>query len=179
MNYQDVIDFWFEKLTPEEWYKKDEILDLKIVENFIALHESAVNGELYSWREDPMGRLAEILIVDQFSRNIYRGEPKAFLYDPVALILAEEAVALEEVHELPPHYKQFVYMPFMHSESKAIHEVAVDLFSEPGLESSLDYEYRHKKIIDQFGRYPHRNKILGRTSTPEEETFLRENPIGF
>lgn len=179
MEYKDVINFWFEELSPEDWYKKDEIFDLKMVEKFIAVHEKAVNGELYPWRETAEGRLAEILILDQFSRNIYRGEAKAFQYDPIALVLAEEAIEHEEINQLSPTQKQFIYMPFMHSESKVIHEKAVDLFSEPGLESGLDYEFRHKKIIDKFGRYPHRNQILGRTNTPAEEQFLRENPTGF
>ncbi len=179
MNYQDVIDFWFEKLTPNEWYKKDEILDLKMVETFIALHDNAIKGELFEWRRTPMGRLAEILIIDQFSRNIYRDDPKAFMYDSMALVLSQEAINANIAQELSPLHRQFLYMPFMHSESKTIHEKAVKLFSEPGLEHNLDYEYRHKKVIDRFGRYPHRNKILGRTSTTEELTFLVENPEGF
>lgn len=179
MNYNDVIDFWFQRLTPNEWYKKDEILDLKMVEKFIALHDSAIKGELYSWRTNPMGRLAEILIIDQFSRNIYRGEGKAYQYDSMALVLAQEAITNHHANELNPLYKQFIYMPFMHSESKLIHQEAVKYFSEPGLEHNLEYEYQHKKIIDQFGRYPHRNKVLGRPSTAEEEDFLKNNPVGF
>ncbi len=179
MNYKDVIDFWFEKLTPNEWYKKDEILDLKMVETFIALHDSASKGELYTWRSSPMGRLAEILVLDQFSRNIYRGEAKAYQFDSIALVLAQEAIESHHAKELHPLFKQFIYMPFMHSESKIIHQKAVELFSEPGLDHNLDYEYQHKKIIDQFGRYPHRNSILGRTSSAEEEVFLKNNPVGF
>lgn len=179
MNYQDVLDFWFDSLTPNEWYRKDEILDLKMVEKFIALHDSAIKGELFSWRNTSPGRLAEILIIDQFSRNIYRGDPKAYQHDSMALVLAQEALYGGHAEVLEPHYRQFIYMPFMHSESKIIHEEAIRLFSQPGFEHNLSYEIDHKKIIDQFGRYPHRNKILGRQSTAEEEAFLVDNPNGF
>lgn len=179
MQYNDIIDFWFEKLTPNEWYKKNDQLDLAMVEKFIAVHDCAVKGELAHWRTSIMGRLAEILLIDQFSRNIYRDEPKAYLYDSMALVLAQEAIDNHQAKELDPIYKQFIYMPFMHSESRVIHELAIKYFSEPGMEYNLEYEIAHKKIIDRFGRYPHRNRILGRVSTPEEEEFLRENPVGF
>lgn len=174
MNYQDVIDFWFEELTPAQRFEKDENIDLKMTERFIALHSSVVAGEYSSWRSEPMGRLAEILVIDQFSRNIYRDDPKSFIYDPMALALAQEAVRGEFNKKMEAKYKQFLYMPYMHSESNMIHNSAMLLFSEPGLEESFDFELKHKSIIERFGRYPYRNSILGRTSTPEEIEFLKQ-----
>lgn len=172
MNYQTVLEFWFEQLTPTERFKKDEMLDLKMVEKFIAIHAQAISGELYQWRDDPYGRLAEIIIIDQFSRNIYRDDAKAYNSDSMSLVLAQEAIYGNHHKSFEDVHKTFLYMPFMHSESKIIHEVALKLFSEPGLEESLVYEVERKKIIDQFGRFPERNKILGRINTPEEEIYL-------
>ncbi len=174
MTYNDVLNFWFQQLTPEQHFIKNDSLDLKMVEKFIIIHSEAVAGELSGWRDEPEGRLAEIILIDQFSRNIYRDEPKAYTNDSMALALAQEAIRLGIQKNFSADYKQFLYMPFMHSESKVIHETAVKLFSEPGLESSLPYEIEHKKIIDQFGRYPERNAILGRTNTPEENDYLLE-----
>jgi uncharacterized protein (DUF924 family) len=172
--YHDVLKFWFEEITPNDWYVKDENLDLKMTERFIALHSAVVAGECSNWRVDPEGRLAEILVIDQFSRNIYREDPKSFIYDPMALALAQEAIRGNHHKNFNSFYRQFLYMPFMHSESQYIHNTAMLLFSEPGLEDSFKYELQHKEIIDRFGRYPHRNKILGRTSSPEEELFIEK-----
>lgn len=118
-------------------------------------------------------RLAEILVLDQFSRNIYREDPRAFACDPLALALAQEAVALGADQDLEMVQRTFMCLPYMHSESALIHTLAVSLFSQPGLEDNLAFELRHKAIIDRFGRYPHRNAILGCTSTPEEIAFLK------
>lgn len=174
MTFNDVLEFWFDQLTPEQHFIKNDTLDLKMVERFIVIHSQAIAGELSSWRESPEGRLAEIILIDQFSRNIYRDDPKAYANDSVALVLSQEAIRLGIQKNFSSDYKQFLYMPFMHSESKVIHETALKLFSEPGLESSLPYEIDHKKIIDRFGRYPERNAILGRTNTPEENEYLLE-----
>lgn len=172
--YHDVLKFWFEELSPKDWYAQDENLDLKMTERFIALHSSVVAGECSSWRVDPEGRLAEVLVIDQFSRNIYREDPKSFIYDPMALVLAQEAIRGDFHKSFNSSYLQFLYMPFMHSESKYIHNTAMLLFSEPGLEEAFKYELQHKEIIEKFGRYPHRNKILNRTSTAEEIEFLKQ-----
>jgi uncharacterized protein (DUF924 family) len=175
MQYTDVLDFWFNQLSPKEWFETSDSLDLKMVEKFIVIHSQAVAGELAHWRKEPAGRLAEIILIDQFSRNIYRDDPKAYTNDGMALVLAQEAISGNYHQILTPEEKQFLYMPFMHSESKVIHEEAMKLFSEPGLENNLKYERDHKAIIERFGRYPERNKILGRTNTPEEEKYLMEN----
>lgn len=177
--YRQVINFWFGEIEPSAWWKKDETFDALLVERYAGLHKQARNCELYGWRKAPEGRLAEIIILDQFSRNMFRDTPLAFATDSMSLALAQEAVALGADKPLSPVQRSFLYMPYMHSESLAIHEVAVELFRKNGIESNLDFEFRHKKIIEQFGRYPHRNKILGRESTPEELSFLSKPGSGF
>lgn len=174
MNYKDVLNFWFEEITSDEWFNKSDALDLKMVEKFIVIHSQAVAGELAFWRNEPLGRLAEIILIDQFSRNIYRDDPKAYASDGMALVLAQETIRGNHHQNFEIRHKQFLYMPFMHSESKVIHESAVKLFSEYGLENNLKYEMEHKSLIDRFGRYPERNKILGRLNTPDEEIYLMD-----
>jgi uncharacterized protein (DUF924 family) len=142
------------------------------VEKFIIIHSQAISGELYHWRKDPLGRLAEIIIIDQFSRSIYRDDPKAYASDAMALALAQETISGEYHLDFKSLYKQFLYMPFIHSESKLIHQNAEKYFTEVGLEECLKFELEHRSTINQFGRFPERNKILGRMSTPEEETYL-------
>ncbi len=118
-------------------------------------------------------------MIDQFSRNLHRQSALAFAWDPLALALAQEAVALGVDGQLPVERRAFLYLPYMHSESHVIHEQAVALYSQEGLENNLDFEHRHKAIIDRFGRYPHRNAALGRKSTPEEVAFLAEPGSSF
>jgi uncharacterized protein (DUF924 family) len=173
MNHQQVIDFWFAEIDPRQWWRQDAEFDRHIAERFGDVHAQAVQCELYTWRRQPFGRLAEVIVLDQFSRNIYRGTARAFAADPQALALAQEAVAAQAATALESHYRAFLYMPYMHSESRQIHRLAVELFSEAGLGANLDFELRHKAIIDRFGRYPHRNAMLGRTSNAEETEFLK------
>jgi len=125
------------------------------------------------------GRLAEIIVLDQFSRNIYRGTARAFAQDSLALALAQEAISQDLDKQLSPEQRSFLYMPFMHSESKLIHEFALKLFQRLGNQANLEYEIKHKIIIDRFGRYPHRNQILGRESTEEELSFLTQPDSSF
>lgn len=168
-----VLDFWFNECSDKDWWVKDPQFDSFITDKFGALHRSSYRGELYHWRKTPEGRLAEIIILDQFSRNIYRDTPKAFMTDGMALILAQEMVFQNEAVKLEARMRSFAYMPYMHSESKIIHLDAVKLFSDPVFTSAqLDYELKHKAIIDRFDRYPHRNAILDRKSTNEEVMFL-------
>lgn len=174
-----VLDFWFKELTPKQWFTKDEELDLVITKKFLSIHTQASQCELNHWRETIEGRLAEIIVLDQFSRNIYRDTPQAFAQDNLALALAQEAIASGEDNSLSDQQKAFLYMPFMHSESLTIHEQAVELFNKPGLETNLEFELKHKVIIEQFGRYPHRNNILGRTSTKQELDFLTQPNSSF
>ena len=169
-----VIKFWFEETDPKFWWKKDADFDQLIDERFEIAHHMATQGALASWRETPLGRLAEIIVLDQFSRNLYRDSPLAFACDEQALALAQEAIQTGADLELEIKQKAFLYLPFMHSESREAHETALTLFNAPGLESNYDFELKHKLIIDRFGRYPHRNEILGRESTQEEIEFLKQ-----
>ena len=174
-----VLGFWFEEIKPAQWWSADPAFDQTVRNRFGAVHLAASRGELSSWRSRPEGRLAEVIVLDQFSRNMHRGTPLAFASDPVALVLAQEAVAGGHDDALVPDQRVFLYMPFMHSESPVVHETAVALFQRSGLQSNLDFELRHKAIIDRFGRYPHRNAILGRKSTEAELQFLKEPGSSF
>ena len=174
-----VLDFWFNELDDARRFAKDPALDAAIGKRFGATLQAAIRGELDAWRETPDGRLAEIIVLDQFSRNVWRDTPRAFLQDPQALCLAQAFVRTGLDRSLSPAQRAFAYMPYMHSESRLIHEQAVVLFSQPGLEGSLAFERRHQAIIERFGRYPHRNAILGRVSTPEEIAFLAEPGSSF
>ncbi len=176
---ESVLQFWFQEIASAQWWKADPDLDRLIAERFGNLHGRAARAELFEWRADPAGRLAEVIVLDQFSRNIYRGSPRAFETDVVALALAQAAVAAQADLALPPEERVFLYMPYMHSESPLIHEVGERLFSERTPKHNHDFERRHKAIIDRFGRYPHRNAALGRESTPEEVAFLAEPGSSF
>jgi uncharacterized protein (DUF924 family) len=174
MLHTDVIHFWFEELQPAQWWKKDPEFDRRLAARFAALHRAACLGELERWRDTAEGRLAEIVVLDQFSRNIYRDQPQSFGQDGMALALAQEAVRCGDDMKLPPQQRVFLYMPYMHSESAAVHERALALFESLGIEENLHFELRHKEIIDRFGRYPHRNAVLGRESTEAERAFLAQ-----
>jgi len=175
----DVLRFWFDELTEQDWWRKDPALDRRIADRFGTTLAAAARCELYPWRTSARGRLAEVIVLDQFSRNIHRDSAAAFANDPLALALAQEAVARGCDQELPAAQRAFLYLPYMHSESPLIHEQALHLFAAPGLEHNLDFEHRHKGIIDRFGRYPHRNALLGRASTPAELEFLQQPGSSF
>ena len=179
MQPHPILHFWFTELTPKQHYAKDAALDEAIRTRFGATLEAAARCELFAWRATPEGRLAEVLVLDQFSRNVYRDSPQAFAQDALALALAQELVASGQDLSLPLAQRSFAYMPYMHSESALVHAQAAVLFAKPGMEDTLRFELRHKEIIDRFGRYPHRNALLGRESTPEELAFLNEPGSGF
>lgn len=179
MEYKKVLDFWFEECTENDRFNGGERVDLLITERFYDLHTKVAAGELWQWRATPEGSLAEIIVLDQFSRNLYRGKPEAFVFDGQALMLAQVAIEKGFDTELSDQERLFIYMPFMHSESRVIHKEAISLFTTLGNEGSLKYEHIHKEIIDQFGRYPHRNKQLGRQNTPEEEAYLHDTEYSF
>lgn len=169
----EVLQFWFQTLTPPMWWRADSALDERIRERFADLLKAAAAGELFDWRIEAHGRLAEIIVLDQFSRNIHRDTPGAFAQDPMALALAQEAVAGGHLASLSLIERAFLLLPYMHSESKRIHVEAERLYREHAPEDNYQFELKHKVIIDRFGRYPHRNPILGRPSTPEEIEFLK------
>lgn len=176
---EDVLRFWFEEIQPAQWWKADPDFDALVRARFAPLHAAAVAAELHPWRRTPAGRLAEVIVLDQFSRNLHRGTPGAFAADGMALALAQEAVAAGADQALPVAQRAFLYMPYMHSESRAIHALAEVLFSVPGLESNHAAGLRHRAIVERFGRYPHRNAILGRVSTAEELAFLQQPGSSF
>jgi uncharacterized protein (DUF924 family) len=175
-NPQQVLHFWFQELGERQWFVADAGVDAAISEGFTDLHAQAVAGELFDWRRDVFGRLAEIIVLDQFSRNLFRDTARAFASDATALVLAQECVLQGMDEQLDSSQRGFLYMPFMHSESALMHELAVTLFAQPGMAANYDFELKHKAIIDQFGRYPHRNVVLGRESSDAELNFLDENP---
>lgn len=177
--YQQIISFWFDEIDSALWWKKDDKFDALLVQRFADVYARVTRCELFEWRKQPEGRLAEVIVLDQFSRNMFRGTAGAFAQDTMALTLAQEAVACGADQMLKTQQRCFLYMPFMHSESLQIHEIAVELFNHEGMQNNLDFELKHKRIIEKFGRYPHRNKILGRTSTSEEVEFLTEPGSSF
>lgn len=179
MDYTLVYNFWFNELTPKQWFEKSNTLDQDIKNRFLKLHEISVQKGLEEWQKTPKGALSEVILLDQFSRNIFRETKESFEYDDLALKLARESISKKQDLELTKVERSFLYMPFMHSESLSVHEEAVILFDLPGLEDNLKFELMHKKIIEKFGRYPHRNKILGRESTPEEIEFLNTKGSSF
>jgi len=172
--HQTIIKFWFEEIDQSLWWAKDEEFDQLIIKRFSSLHAKAIRCELFDWRQSAEGRLAEIIVLDQFSRNMFRDSPLSFVYDPLVLALAQEAISVGADKVLSPVQRSFLYVPFMHSESLKIHDVAMDLYKNNGIQANLDFEIKHLQIIKRFGRYPHRNKVLDRVSTAEEILFLQQ-----
>ena len=177
-DHQHILNFWFRDITPKSWWTKDDAFDERIKREFGAIHQAASRCELAAWRETAGGRLAEIIILDQFSRNMFRGQAAAFAQDSLALALTQEALRQETEKALNENERPFLLMPYMHSESQIIHRQAIEVFTKwaPG---NLDFEHKHKAIIDRFGRYPHRNEALGRSSTKEELEFLQQPGSSF
>lgn len=175
----DVLDFWFKEITPAQWWQADPAFDRLIGTRFLLVLQRAAQGELCGWRATPLGRLAEIIVLDQFSRNVWRSTPQAFAQDAMALVLSQEAVHADALTVLAADQRAFLLMPYMHSESRLIHRAAETLFREHTPANNYDFELKHKAIIDRFGRYPHRNAILGRTSSPAELEFLTQPGSSF
>ncbi len=175
-----VYSFWFHETAPDKWFNGGDHFDALIKNKFSDITRKAAAGELQHWRNTAKGRLTEIIVLDQFSRNIYRNTPDAFKQDLAALVLAQEAVALGVLDQLESiAERNFLLMPYMHSESKKVHEDALPLFNKYASPETIDYEIRHKEIIFRFGRYPHRNVILNRKSTEEELQFLKQPGSSF
>ena len=168
---KDILTFWFEEHSGEDWFGGKSEFDDKVRDRFGALVESAENSELYSWRNTWRGRLAEVIILDQFTRQLYRGSARAFASDALALSIAQEAVRQRLDVEMTPAQRHFLYMPYMHSESLTIHKEAHRLFSTLR-DDLLDYEIKHREVLERFGRYPMRNEALGRKSTQEELDYM-------
>lgn len=178
MHWDTIIKFWFKDSTPQQWFTKDKKFDALIKRRFLKTYEEVVAGETAPWRQSALGRLAEIIVLDQFSRNMFRGSPLAFAHDALALALAQEAIRARADSALELTERRFMYMPFMHSESKKIQKESVRLFALLGDQDTLKYAKDHKAIIDRFGRFPHRNSVLDRKSTVLEKRFLKKF-VGF
>jgi uncharacterized protein (DUF924 family) len=170
----DVISFWREA-GPEKWFSKDETFDQACRDRFMPTYEAAARGDLNEWELTPDGALAVILLLDQFPRNMFRGQRETYKTDPVALMAADRAIERGFDHTVQPQFRRFFYLPFMHSESLADQERSVALNEALGEEDSVKYAHHHHDIIARFGRFPHRNAVLGRETTPEEEAFLKES----
>ncbi len=180
MNSDEIIDFWFSEPVRRKWWTRDEAFDTEIRRHFATVHELAKREELAGWRATPKGRLAEIIVLDQFSRNLFRNSSEAFAQDELARRLTREAVDCGADLALTPTQRSFLYMPLMHSEAAADHEESMRLFaSHSDLAFNLDFARKHKEVIDRFGRYPHRNAVLGRESTPQEQLFLQQPGSSF
>lgn len=175
----DVLDFWFHTLTPEDWFKKSDDTDSIIREKFAATHLSLARSISDVWRADGDARLALIIVLDQFPRNIYRDTPLAFATDGLALREARHAVDAGLDKDVASDRRVFLYLPFEHSENLADQKRAVSLIAELGDETYTKYAEAHRDVIIEFGRFPHRNQILGRTSTPAEQRYLEKPGAGF
>lgn len=176
MDFNPIHAFWFEECQPSDWFKKSDEFDEMITERFSTYHQAAIKGELNHWRDCAEGSLCEIIILDQFSRNIFRGKADAFASDPQALTLSQFAIEKGFDRALSAVERTFMYLPFMHSESLLIHDSALRLFQ--GSEQA-SFERAHRDILVQFNRYPHRNEALGRVSTAAELRFLEQENSGF
>ena len=186
----EVLDFWFGRSNSPEfgkvqkkWFEKDEDFDTEVRSGFLTKYERAASGKLDFWQNSPENCLALIILIDQFPRNMFRENPQAFATDSKALAAAQHAVNNNFDRQLLTVQKWFIYLPFEHSENLENQQKSVELFSnlqgEPDSKSVIDYAIRHLEIIERFGRFPHRNQILGRETTPEEAEFLRQPGSGF
>lgn len=172
--WKEVLEFWFDtKHVPLHFDENDEFDEL-IRTKFLATWEAASEGLLVDWRKDIKGRLAEIIVLDQFSRNLWRNDIRTYTQDKMAIALAQEVVNHPEYHTLKAEEKRFILLPFMHSESIALHDWAFKYYEENGDESLIHFENLHRAVLDEFGRYPYQNDDLGRKSTPEELKYLEE-----
>lgn len=175
-NWQaEVLSFWFDELTPEDWFSGKTDVDDRIRARFADLPNQVARQMDGAEIDDPMQALAAIIVLDQFTRNLHRGKAEAFFHDALAIELARNAVDAELDAGMTEAQKQFLYMPFMHSEIVADQERCVALFRSLGKKDSLDYAIEHRDIIARFGRFPHRNRALGRTSTDAETEFLKSH----
>jgi uncharacterized protein (DUF924 family) len=168
---EQVIHYWFEELRPAAWFRKDTSVDAVIAERFATLHDEVaqIRPEQLA---TPLECLAAVIVLDQFSRNMFRGSPRSFATDLLALSIAEHAIAGGLDQQLDRQQRWFLYMPFQHSEDRAVQARSIQLFTQLGDRENLGYAQRHQEIIDRFGRFPHRNAVLGRASTPQELEFI-------
>ena len=176
---EEILNFWFKECKPEQWFKKNEDFDQMIKNRFSSAIEDAINGKLDSWEETETGCLALIILLDQFTRNVFRDTPRAFAGDERALALSKLCFNKDYLTNLDIHRRQFMLMPMMHSENLAVQDTALPLFKKYASEKDYEYAEKHRDIIARFGRFPHRNVILGRKSSNEELEFLKQPGSSF
>ncbi|HEX7114957.1 MAG TPA: DUF924 family protein [Steroidobacter sp.] len=167
-----VLRFWFGELKPKQWFTRDERLDRLIRERFLSTYEEAKRVDPQSLAQ-AREALAHVIALDQFPRNMFRGTPQAFATDDLALAISRHAIASGLDKQLDRFGRIFLYMPFQHSEDRDVQASSVELFASVGDDNSLDYARQHREIIERFGRFPHRNAVLGRASSAEELEFLK------
>ncbi|MGO1371757.1 MAG: DUF924 family protein [Senegalia sp. (in: firmicutes)] len=177
--WEEVIDFWFSEEIVPIHFAEDKDLDEKIKNEFSDTWKAASEGLLVDWRDNIRGRLAEIIVLDQFSRNLWRNDIKSYSQDKMAIALAQEAVKKKEYKELSKEEKKFILLPFMHSESLKMHDWADKYYKEIGDEELMRFEKMHREVLEEFGRYPYKNDVLGRKSTDKELKALEDNKDGF
>lgn len=165
-----MLGFWFEMLMPEQHFARSDSVDTAIADRFADLQQAVLASGAQGWRDDPETLLAAVIVLDQFSRNLFRDDPRAYAADPLALELAQEAIAKGWDMVLPPERRAFLYMPLMHAEDREVQAQSVRCFTALGL--SVDYAEGHAAVIARFGRFPTRNAALGRETTPEERDYL-------
>jgi uncharacterized protein (DUF924 family) len=180
-DYRPVLDFWFRELSPRQWFGGGPDLDAIIRARFETLVEQAKRGTLDGWADSPRGLLALIILLDQFTRNIFRGRPEAFDGDGKAELLSQRAINEGMDKELTLAERQFLYMPLMHAENRTLQNLSLEKFAELKKEAAdiLGFAQEHADVVERFGRFPGRNKALGRATTPEEEAFLASGKGNF
>lgn len=178
---KDILSFWFDEIQPAQWFQINPDFDETVRERFTDAYEKASMGIFDDWKTDSDGCLALCLLMDQFPRNMFRGKPRAFATDPKALVIAKFALAKGFDQVLAPIKRRFIYLPFEHSENLNDQRKSVELFEKIKKDDPMGYDYaqRRLKVIEQYGRFPHRNKILGRDNSPEEEVYLAGAGAGF
>ena len=176
---EEILNFWFKECKPEQWFKKNEDFDQMIKNRFPSAIEDAINGKLNSWEETETGCLALIIVLDQFTRNVFRDTPHAFAGDKRALALSQTCCDKGYLNNPDIKRRQFMLMPMMHSENLAVQDASLPLFFKYTSEKDYEYAKKHREIIERFGRFPHRNVILGRKSTIEELDFLKQPGSSF
>jgi uncharacterized protein (DUF924 family) len=168
----EVLAFW-RAAGQQKWFTKDERFDAEVRARFLSTYEAAAAGRLKAWEQTAEGALALVIVLDQFPRNMFRGSARTYAADPLARAVANRALARGYDREVDPTLRSFFYLPFMHAENLADQERCVALFRASGDRDGLKWAEHHADIIRRFGRFPHRNALLGRASTPEEEAFLK------
>jgi uncharacterized protein (DUF924 family) len=178
MTPEEILDYWFSPRLQRHWFASTPELDAEIRQRYAKLWEQAARGDLDGWQTTPEGSLGLAIVLDQFPLNMFRGTAKSFSTEARAVAVALQAVERGQDRQLPVERRAFLYMPMMHSENSTHQALSVQLFDQPGLERNLEFARHHQQLIEEFGRFPHRNAILGRPSTPAEIAYL-DSPRAF